>query len=141
MNAETNPYIDEVASRFACVPAALDAFKESLSAIFDLQLSLKSDHMNVIMKTVTLVSVMFLPMTFIADVYGMNFTFMPELKWRYGYPFALLLMAAVAALIVLYFKRNGWWGEIERKIGVFPQIWAFAWPFGQVGAYDGSVNP
>ncbi|ATA59894.1 magnesium transporter CorA [Geobacillus stearothermophilus] len=115
INAETNPYIDEVASRFARVPAALDAFKESLSAIFDLQLSLKSDHMNVIMKTLTLVSVIFLPMTFIAGVYGMNFSFMPELKWRYGYPFALLLMATVAVLIALYFKRKGWWGETGTK--------------------------
>ncbi|AGT31917.1 magnesium transporter CorA [Geobacillus genomosp. 3] len=115
INAETNPYIDEVASRFARVPAALDTFKESLSAIFDLQLSLKSDHMNVIMKTLTLVSVIFLPMTFIAGVYGMNFAFMPELKWRYGYPLALLLMATVAVLIALYFKRKGWWGETETK--------------------------
>ncbi|AMQ20458.1 magnesium/cobalt transporter CorA [Geobacillus sp. JS12] len=115
INQETNPYIEEVASRFSRVPAALDAFKESLSAIFDLQLSLKSDHMNVIMKTLTLVSVIFLPMTFIAGVYGMNFAFMPELKWRYGYPFALLLMATVAMLIALYFKRKGWWGETGTK--------------------------
>jgi len=71
--------------------------------------------MNVIMKTLTLVSVIFLPMTFIAGVYGMNFTFMPELKWRYGYPLALLLMATVAALIALYFKRKGWWGETGMK--------------------------
>ncbi|BBW96077.1 Loki-CTERM sorting domain-containing protein [Geobacillus sp. FSL W8-0032] len=59
----------------------------------------------------TVESVIFLPMMFMASVYGMNFTFMPELKWRYGYPLALLLMATVAALIALYFKRKGWWGE------------------------------
>jgi magnesium transporter len=115
INAETNPYMQDVAGRFARITAALDTFKESLSGIFDLQLSLKSDHMNVIMKTLTLVSVIFMPMTFIAGVYGMNFEVMPELKWKYGYGFALLLMAATAALIALYFKKKGWWGETGTK--------------------------
>lgn len=115
INADTNPYMQDVAGRFSRITAALDVFKESLSGIFDLQLSLKSDHMNVIMKTLTLVSVIFMPMTFIAGVYGMNFAVMPELKWKYGYGFALLLMATTAALIALYFKKKGWWGENGTK--------------------------
>ncbi|MCZ0756953.1 CorA family divalent cation transporter, partial [Anoxybacillus sp. J5B_2022] len=80
-------------------------------SIFDLQLSLKSDHMNVIMKTLTLVSVIFIPMTFIAGVYGMNFEVMPELTWKYGYAYAWGLMAGIGISIAIYFKKKGWWGK------------------------------
>ncbi|RAK18437.1 magnesium transporter [Anoxybacillus vitaminiphilus] len=114
VNEESNPYIQDVIARFARVTSALDTFKETLTGIFDLQLSLKSDHMNVIMKTLTLVSVVFLPMTFIAGLYGMNFEKMPELKWEYGYVYALLLMAGLGGGIALYFKKKGWWGERSK---------------------------
>ncbi|MBA2875397.1 magnesium transporter CorA family protein [Thermaerobacillus caldiproteolyticus] len=115
VNDETNPYIQDVISRFSRITAALDAFKETLSNIFNLQLSLKSDHMNVIMKTLTLVSVIFMPMTFVAGVYGMNFEIMPELTWKYGYAYALIVMASLGVLIAFYFKKKGWWGEDETK--------------------------
>lgn len=115
IHEETNPYMQDVVGRFSRITAALDKFKETLSDIFDLQLSLKSDHMNVIMKTLTLVSVIFMPMTFIAGVYGMNFAAMPELKWKYGYVYALLLMATLGISVALYFKKKGWWGENDTK--------------------------
>lgn len=115
IHAETNPYMQDIVGRFSRITAALDKFKETLSGIFDLQLSLKSDHMNVIMKTLTLVSVIFMPMTFIAGVYGMNFATMPELKWKYGYVYALLLMITIGVSIALYFKKKGWWGETDTK--------------------------
>ncbi|WP_044748349.1 magnesium transporter CorA family protein [Bacillus alveayuensis] len=115
VNEESNPYIQDAIARFSRVTAALDTFRETLTGIFDLQLSLKSDHMNVIMKTLTLVSVVFLPMTFIAGLYGMNFEKMPELKWEYGYAYALLLMAGLGGVIALYFKKKGWWGERSKQ--------------------------
>ncbi|HZG60004.1 MAG TPA: magnesium transporter CorA family protein [Anoxybacillus sp.] len=114
VNEESNPYIQDAIARFARVTSALDTFRETLTGIFDLQLSLKSDHMNVIMKTLTLVSVVFIPMTFIAGLYGMNFEKMPELKWEYGYFYALLLMAGLGGGIALYFKKKGWWGERSK---------------------------
>jgi magnesium transporter len=114
VNEESNPYIQDTISRFSRITSALDTFKETLTNIFDLQLSLKSDHMNVIMKTLTLVSVVFLPMTFIAGLYGMNFEKMPELKWEYGYLYALLLMASLGGGIAFYFKKQGWWGEKDK---------------------------
>ncbi|MBA2870444.1 magnesium transporter [Anoxybacillus calidus] len=114
VNEESNPYIQDAIARFARVTSALDTFRETLTGIFDLQLSLKSDHMNVIMKTLTLVSVVFIPMTFIAGLYGMNFEKMPELKWKYGYLYALLLMASLGIGIALYFKKKGWWGERSK---------------------------
>lgn len=111
MNEDVRPYIQDITSRFSRITAALDTFKETLSSIFDLQLSLKSDHMNAIMKTLTLVSVIFIPMTFVAGVYGMNFEIMPELTWTYGYAYALGLMAGLGISVALYFKKKGWWGK------------------------------
>jgi len=108
---EVRPYMQDITSRFSRIISALDMFKETLSSIFDLQLSLKSDHMNVIMKTLTLVSVIFIPMTFIAGVYGMNFEVMPELTWKYGYAYAWGLMAGIGISIAIYFKKKGWWGK------------------------------
>jgi magnesium transporter len=64
--------------------------------------------MNEVMKTLTLISTVMLPLTFIAGVYGMNFDHMPELKWEYGYPFALGLMLFVALGAVIWFRMKKW---------------------------------
>ncbi len=64
--------------------------------------------MNEVMKTLTLISTVMLPLTFIAGVYGMNFDRMPELRWYYGYPFAIGLMASVAGIAAAWFKRKRW---------------------------------
>ena len=64
--------------------------------------------LNQIIKIFTVVSVIFLPPTLIASMYGMNFKFMPELDWKFGYPFAILLMVVFSAAVLLYFKRNKW---------------------------------
>ncbi len=69
--------------------------------------------MNEVMKTLTLISTVMLPLTFIAGVYGMNFDNMPELHWFWGYPFALILMASVGISILLYFRHKGWIGNAD----------------------------
>jgi magnesium transporter len=74
----------------------------------DAYLSLQSNRMNDTMKRLTMMSTLMLPLTFIAGVYGMNFRFMPELEWRYGYPFALGTMAIVGGFILVWFKRKRW---------------------------------
>jgi magnesium transporter len=63
----------------------------------------------------TLVSVIFLPMSFLAGLYGMNFEKMPELKWDYGYLYALTLMLLTGLSIALYFRSKGWWGKGNDK--------------------------
>ncbi|WP_339064171.1 CorA family divalent cation transporter [Tepidibacillus marianensis] len=110
-NKEAGYYFQDLSNRYARVVSAFDTFKENLSGIFNLQISLKSDHTNAIMKMLTLVSVIFIPMTFLAGVYGMNFEFMPELEWKYGYAYSLILMFGVGIGIALYFKKEGWYGK------------------------------
>lgn len=109
VDEESGFYMNDLIQSFSRVTGAFDSFKENLTSIFDLQMSLKSDHMNVIMKTLTLVSVIFIPMTFIAGLYGMNFERMPELKWDFGYLYGLLLMFGIGGATATYFKKKGWW--------------------------------
>lgn len=70
--------------------------------------SLQNHKLNQVMKTLTVVSTVFIPLTFIAGVYGMNFQNMPELEWPYGYALSLFLMAGIAGLILMIFKKRGW---------------------------------
>ena len=66
-------------------------------------------RMNSIMKQLTVVSTIFIPLTFLAGIWGMNFKWMPELGWRYGYVFAWTLMLILVAVIYFYFKRKKWY--------------------------------
>lgn len=111
INEDAGFYFKDLLNNYSRVVNALDAFKENLNSIFNLQMTLKADHSNAIMKTLTLVSVIFIPMTFIAGLYGMNFEIMPELKWKYGYLYVLLLMFGIGISIALYFRKKGWWGN------------------------------
>lgn len=85
-----------------------EIYRDMLSGMLDVYLSSTSNRMNEIMKVLTIISTIFIPLTFIAGVYGMNFRVMPELEWKWGYPGSLLLMGGVAVIMVLYFKRRKW---------------------------------
>ena len=80
----------------------------------DLYQSTISNRMNEVMKVLTIIATIFIPLSFIAGLYGMNFNTeispfnMPEVNWYFGYPIALALMATVAGGLVLYFRRKGW---------------------------------
>jgi magnesium transporter len=76
--------------------------------MIDIYLSNMSNRMNEVMKVLTIIATIFIPLTFIAGVYGMNFKNMPELEWRWGYPAAWLLMLAIFAGMMLYFKKKKW---------------------------------
>ena len=87
---------------------AVEAYRDILAGLLDIYLSSISNRMNEIMKFLTIVGTIFLPITFIAGVYGMNFQNMPELHWQWGYPASLLLMLAVSVAMLFYFKRKKW---------------------------------
>jgi len=79
-----------------------------ISGMLDIYLSTISNRLNEVMKVLTIIATIFMPLTFISGVYGMNFQHMPELEWRWGYPAVLLFMGAVSGFMVLYFKRKKW---------------------------------
>lgn len=102
------PFFGDVHDHFTRVTMLADGSREVLTDMLSMYWSMQSTHMNEIMKTLTLMSTIMLPLTFIAGVYGMNFEFMPELHVRMGYPGALALMAIVAISIVAYFRAKKW---------------------------------
>jgi magnesium transporter len=67
--------------------------------------------MNEVMKVLTIMATIFIPLTFLAGIYGMNFEIMPELKFPWAYPILLVVMAVVGALMIIYFRRKGWIGK------------------------------
>lgn len=87
---------------------AVEAYRDILAGLLDVYLSSISNRMNEIMKFLTIIGTIFLPLTFIAGVYGMNFQHMPELQWPLGYYACLLLMFAIAIAMLAYFKRKKW---------------------------------
>lgn len=86
----------------------VETFRDMLSGTLDIYLSSVSNRMNEIMKVLTIFAAIFIPLTFLAGIYGMNFEFIPELKWRWGYFYALGLMAAVGFGLLIYFRRKKW---------------------------------
>jgi magnesium transporter len=82
--------------------------RDTVGGLLDVYLSGVSNKMNEIMKVLTIMSTIFIPLTFIAGIYGMNFQHMPELHWKYGYPAVLLLMIAIALAMIYFFKKKKW---------------------------------
>ncbi|MBA3052027.1 magnesium/cobalt transporter CorA [bacterium] len=86
----------------------VETLRDMLSGTLDIYLSSVSNRMNEIMKVLTIFAAIFIPLTFLAGIYGMNFEFIPELKWRWGYFYALGLMAAVGFGLLIFFRRKKW---------------------------------
>jgi magnesium transporter len=103
------PFYRDVYDHFLRVQDLAEGYRDLVTSSLDAYLSVQSNRMNEVMKTLTLISTVMLPLTFIAGVYGMNFKHnMPETEWEYGYPYALILMGVVAAGILMFFKYKGW---------------------------------
>lgn len=99
----------------------IETYREVASGLVDVQLSSVSNRMNEVMKVLTMIATVFIPLTFIAGIYGMNFDpgagpwNMPELGWRYGYPAALVAMIVIGGILLLWFRRKGWLGGGRRS--------------------------
>jgi magnesium transporter len=96
------------------ISETIDVERDMMAGTMEAYLSAVANRTNEIMKVLTILSTIMLPLTLIAGIYGMNFEHMPELHWRYGYPFALSIMAVTALVMLYWFRRRGW---IARKAG------------------------
>ena len=101
-------YFQDVYDHLLRVTDSVDIYRDMLSSVLDANLSMVSHALNVVVKRLTSSSIILMSITLIAGIYGMNFEFMPELDWRLGYPFALVLMILAGAIEVVIFRRIGW---------------------------------
>jgi magnesium transporter len=101
-------FLQDVYDHIIHVIETLEIFREMLSGTLDIYLTSMSNRMNEIMKVLTVISTIFIPLTFIVGIYGMNFHFMPELSWRWGYPLVWVVMISVVVGMFMFFRRKGW---------------------------------
>ncbi len=94
VTAETRVFLRDVYDHAVQALELVESLRETAASVMEVYLSAQNQRLNEVMKVLTVISTIFIPLTFIASIYGMNFEFMPELHWRYGYPWALGLMAA-----------------------------------------------
>ena len=86
----------------------IESYRDVLSGMLDLYLSTISNRMNEVMKVLTIIATIFIPITFVAGIYGMNFKFMPELEWKWGYPAVWSLIVSIALVMLGFFRRKKW---------------------------------
>jgi magnesium transporter len=105
---ETDTFLRDVSDHVSQVADMTARLSEMVSSMIELHISLAGMRMNEIMKVLTIIATIFIPLTFVAGIYGMNFAHMPELQWAWGYPAALLLMAGLGAGMYWWFVRKKW---------------------------------
>lgn len=101
-------YLRDIYDHTIHIIDSLETFRDLASGLLDIYLSSISNRMNSVMRVLTVITTIFMPLTFLAGLYGMNFKYMPELEWRWGYPAVLLLMAAVGVSMQIYFRKKKW---------------------------------
>ena len=108
MQESTNIYLKDLFDHIVQVTDTIDTYREMLSSFIDFYMVSNSNKMNKVINTLTIISTIFIPLTFIVGVYGMNFENMPELQWKYGYFVILGGMALLALIMLSCFKRKKW---------------------------------
>ncbi|NNF05976.1 MAG: magnesium and cobalt transport protein CorA, partial [Candidatus Eisenbacteria bacterium] len=113
VTAETRIYLRDVADHTRQAFDIIESHREIATSVLDMYISLVSQRLNEVMKVLTIIATIFIPLSFVAGLYGMNFNQdskwnMPELNFTYGYPMALGIMLACAIVMLVYFRRKGW---------------------------------
>lgn len=104
----TELYIRDVYDHIIQIIDTTETYRELLAGLIDLNLSSVSFRLNEVMKVLTIISTLFIPLTFIAGVYGMNFRYMPEIDWKYGYYATWIVMVVIAVSMLIFFKKKKW---------------------------------
>jgi magnesium transporter len=105
---QTHVYFRDVYDHTIQVIDTIESYRDVLAGLLDIYLSSVSNKMNEIMKVLTIIATIFIPITFVAGIYGMNFKYMPELEWRWGYFMVWTLIVVVVGIMVGYFKKKQW---------------------------------
>lgn len=101
-------YLKDLLDHQIQIMETIEMQRESIITLLDIYLSSLSNKMNEVMKVLTIIATIFIPLTFIAGLYGMNFVGMPEIHWKYGYPTVLIVMGVIGILLVMYFRKKKW---------------------------------
>ena len=104
----TKIYLRDVYDHNIQIIDTIETLREMLSGMLDIYLTSISNRLNAVMKVLTIIATIFMPLTFLAGIYGMNFKYMPELEWKWGYFLILLVMFAIGILMLFYFKKKKW---------------------------------
>ena len=102
------PYWRDIYDHIVQIIDLIETFREVVAAMLDVYLSSGSNRTNEVMRVLTVIATIFIPLTFVTSLYGMNFEFMPELHWPAAYPVLLLLMLVITLTMLWYFRRKKW---------------------------------
>lgn len=108
IDPNTRIYLRDVHDHVLRIIESIETHRDILSSLLEIYLSSISSRLNEVMKVLTVFSSIFIPLTFITGIYGMNFEWMPELKWHWAYPAVWLVFITTSCTLYLYFKRRGW---------------------------------
>jgi len=108
ITSNTALYLRDLHDHVMQVLDTIDSYRELVASLMDLYLSQASNRMNNVMKVLTVISVIFMPVTFIVGIYGMNFDYMPELRWHYGYHSVWIFMIILVIGMLIYFRKKDW---------------------------------
>jgi magnesium transporter len=108
VQASTRIYLRDLYDHIIQVIDNVETFRDMIAGILDIYLSSVSNRLNSVMKVLTIIATIFMPLTFLAGIYGMNFKYMPELEWRWGYPLIWAIMLGTGICMLVYFKKKKW---------------------------------
>lgn len=108
INESTHIYLRDVSDHATRVIESIESYRDILTGLLDIYISSVSNKMNEVMKVLTVFASIFIPLTFLAAIYGMNFEYMPELKWKWAYPFLWTVFITIPVVLLIYFKRKKW---------------------------------
>jgi magnesium transporter len=104
----TRIYLRDVYDHTIQTIDTIETYRDMVSGMLDIYLSSISNRLNAVMKVLTIIATIFMPLTFLAGIYGMNFKYMPELEWRWGYPTVWIAVILISVSMLIYFKKKGW---------------------------------
>jgi magnesium transporter len=108
LSGDLSPFFKDLQENAVQAAETVETYRELMAGVMEVNLSVMSNRMNSVMKVLTIISTLFIPLTFIVGVYGMNFVNMPELQYRYAYPIAWGVMIVIALGMLFFFKRRHW---------------------------------